>query len=202
MAVQAAPAARAKARQAKTEVGSEREVAREPARQGVESGYYDADGNPLRRKNPTHRFQHDFHPSEIPEGFEYQWIRHTVHGDPSDSELFDMQENGWRAVPHKRHANRFAPTIVEGSILKDKGCITRQGQLLVERRKELCDEARLQMKRDADSAIGDQFRRFSVPLPENVQRMGLSGAGAVARHTNDIENVRPEFKPKHELAID
>ena len=197
MAVQAPPVARSKARQAKTEAIPEREIVREPARQQAQSGYFDRDGNPLVRKNPTFRNQFDFEAREVPEGYEYQWIRHTVHGDPSDSELFDMQENGWRPVPHERHKNRFAATVVDG-----KGCITRQGQLLVERPKGMSDEARRQMKREADAAIGDQFRRFSVPLPENVQRMGLTGAGAVARQTNDIENVRPEFKPKHELAID
>ena len=201
MAVQAAPV-RAKARQAKTEGPSPREMVREPVREPVQSGYYDADGNPLARKNPNFRFQHDFAPHEIPEGMEYQWIRHSVHGDASDSELFDMQENGWRAVPQRRHAQRFAPTVVEASVLNDKGCIMRQGQLLVERPKTMCDEARLQQKRDADAAIKSQFDRFAVPLPDNVQRMGLSGRSAVARQTNDIENVRPEFKPKHELAID
>ena len=197
MAVQASPAARTKVRQAKTETVPEREVVREPARQSAQSGYYDRDGNPLVRKNPNFRNQFDFEPREVPEGYEYQWIRHSVHGDTSDSELFDMQENGWRPVPHERHKNRFAPTLVEG-----KGCITRQGQLLVERPWGMSEEARRQMKRDADAAIGDQFRRFAVPLPENVQRMGLAGAGQFARQTNDIETVRPEFKPKHELAID
>src|SRR6185369_1579353 len=113
---------------------------------------------------------------EIPPGMEYQWIRHTVHGDPSDSELFDMQENGWRAVPHDRHAARFAPTMVEASILKNKGCIMRGGQLLVERTTTMCEEARRQQKRDADAAIQGQFQRFAVPLPDNVRAMGLSGS--------------------------
>jgi hypothetical protein len=201
MAVQAAPA-RTKARQAKTEGASERPVAREAARDHVDSGYVDNDGNPLVRKNPNYRFQHDFAPEEIPPGMEYQWIRHTVHGDPSDSELFDMQENGWRAVPHKRHAHRFAPTVIEASVLKDKGCIMRQGQLLVERPTALCDEARRQQKRDADAAIQGQFQRFAVPLPDNVRAMGLSGRPGVARQTDDVGSVRPEFQPKHELAID
>ncbi len=203
MAVQAAPA-RIKARQAKTEVAPERPVAREAARDAVDTGYYDADGNRIARKNPNFRFQHDFDKSEIPEGMEYQWIRHTVHGDPSDSELFDMQENGWRAVPHARHKNRFAATIIEASVLKDKGCIMRQGQLLVERPKSMCDEARYQQKRDADAAINAQFQRFAVALPESVQRMGLSqkNSGTFARPTEDSGTVRPEFQPKHELAID
>lgn len=202
MAVQSAPVARTKARQAKAEQQPERDVGRAPAREALQSGYYDADGNPLTRKNPTFRQQFDFAPDEIPPGMEYQWIRHTVHGDPSDSELFDMQENGWRPVAHKRHATRFAMTEIAGSVLKDKGCIMRQGNLLVERPKSMCDEARLQQKREADAAVGQQFHRFSVPLPENVQRMGLASRGAVARQTNDVETVRPEFKPKHELAID
>jgi hypothetical protein len=32
--------------------------------------------------------------------------------------------------------------------------------------------------------------------------MGYAGRGAIARQSNDVETVRPEFKPRHELAID
>ena len=227
MAVQSAPA-RAKARLPKTQARPEpkesatdaqvaalqakiaemearlapRPAAREPVREVKDTGYYDADGNPIARKAPVFRNKRHFEPHEIPEGMEYQWIRHTVHGDPSDSELFDMQENGWRAVPHKRHANRFGETIIEASILRDKGCIVDRGDLLVERPKSMCDEARLQQKREADAAVGNQFRQFSVPLPDNVRQMGLQSRGGVARQMDDVQTVRQDFKPKHELSIE
>ena len=154
--------------------------------------FRDRDGNVLSRKNKGPRNEFDFSPAEVPEGYEYQWIRHTVYGDPSDSELFEMQENGWRPVPHERHATRFALTELHG-----KGCILRKGQLLVERPLTLSDEARRDDKRSADGAIGDQFRRFSVPLPDNVRNMGLASRGSVARKSDDVFSVRDDVIPKH-----
>lgn len=195
MATQAAP--RARARSAKSEAPAAREPAREIARQQLDSGYFDRDGNPLTRKNPTFRNEYDFSPAEVPEGWAYQWIRHTVHGDPESSELFDMQENGWRPVPHERHKNRFAPTFLDG-----KACITRKGQLLVERPMGMNIDAQRQQKRDADAQIGDQFKRFAVPLPDNVRAMGLDGRGSIARQSDDVGQVRGDFMPKHELAIE
>lgn len=202
MAIQAAP--RAKAR-AKAEPVAPQRAAAPIGHNSGDGRYYDREGNPLTRKNPGYRNEFDFKPGEVPEGWEYQWIRHTVHGDPSESELFDMQENGWRPVPHTRHANRFAPgELNKGDLEKYEGknaCILRKGQLLVERPKGLCDEARTQQKREADAAIGQQFRRFAVPLPDNVQRMGLESRGGVARQMDDVQSVRADMKPKYELEI-
>jgi hypothetical protein len=206
MAIQSASGAapRTHARAAKSEAQAlrdeppARETHRAPAREQVTSGYFDREGNPLTRKNPTFRNEYDFQPGEVPEGWAYQWIRHTVHGDPSESELFSMQENGWRPVPHERHKNRFAPTFLEG-----KACITRRGQLLVERPVGMNVDAERAQKREADAQIGDQFKRFAVPLPDNVRAMGLQGRDSIAnRQTEDVGQVRGEFMPKRELAIE
>jgi hypothetical protein len=208
MATQAA--ARPRARQAKTEAAAQpgvghnsREEVRETARDKVLSGYFDRDGNPISRKNPTYRNEFDFHPDEIPEGWVYQWIRHTVYGDPSFSELWEMQENGWRPVPYRRHANRFAPAYLSKAdeAAEKNGCIMRREQLLVERPVGMNQEAFRQQQRDANGQIGDQFKRFSVPLPDNVRDMGLEGRGSIARKTNDVGQVRGDYMPKHNLEI-
>jgi hypothetical protein len=93
---------------------SVREPARVEARSQPSTGYFDRDGNPIMRKNPTYRDEFNFREDEIPEGYAYQWIRLRVHGQGGDdfSELHDMQENGWRPVPHERHKGRFGPTFL------------------------------------------------------------------------------------------
>jgi hypothetical protein len=205
-----AVAARAPTRKVKAQIAAEaqepvREVERAPAREPRITGYVDREGNPLTRKNPSYRNEFDFKPGEVPEGWVYQWIRHTVHGDPEYSELFDMQENGWRPVPHSRHAGRFAPYFLEGT---DKtkaanACIYRRGNLLVERPVGLNEEAFNEQQREANSQVSTQFGSLNVPLPDNVRAMGIEPRRGVARqHTNDVGQVRADYMPKHDLAID
>lgn len=192
-------ATRAKARATRETIAEEKPIVREPVREAQQSGYFDENGNPLvRRRKGGARNDFDFHSSEIPEGWDYQWIRHTVHGDAQDSEIFDMMENGWRPVPHERHASRFAKTDVNG-----KGCIMRQGQLLVERPMHLTQEARAEDQRRANDQMRGQFQRFNVELPDNVRGMGINPGRPVARQqTDDVFSVRQDAMPKHEIAID
>jgi hypothetical protein len=205
-----AVAARAPSRKVKAEIAAEaqapvRTAERAPAREQRITGYVDREGNPLTRKNPSYRNEFDFKEGEVPEGWAYQWIRLTVHGDPEHSEIFDMMENAWRPVPHSRHAGRFAPYFLEGTDKSNakNACIVRRGQLLVERPIGLNEEALAEQKREANSQVNTQFGSLNVPLPDNVRGMGLEARPGIARRqTNDIGQVRSDFMPKHQLAID
>lgn len=190
-------AVRAKARPVRETAAEERPIVRETVAAAA-TQFWDENGLPTVRKNkggPQNEW--DFAPHEIPEGVTYQWIRHSTHGDASESELFSMQENGWRPVPWERHKTRFGKSELDG-----RGCIMRRGQLLVERRKELTEEAMLEQKRAADAAIKGQFAQFGVSLPENVAAMGLKAQKGVARQQDDVFSVREDAMPKHEIAID
>jgi hypothetical protein len=121
-----------------------------------------------------------------------------VHGDPAKSELLSMQANGWRPVPWERHQDRF-----ERSDLRGRGCIMLEGQLLVERRRELTEEALMEQRRAANAQMQTQFSQFSVALPENARAMGMNPGNSVARkQTDDVFSVRQDAMPKHEIAID
>ncbi len=96
-----------------------------------------------------------FHiPAELIEpGWEMQWAAVSCKGDTEillDQNLM-FAENGWRPVPSNRPGfhGRYMP---EGH----KGSIVRGGQMLMERPKALCDEARLEDKRAAIQQVRDR----------------------------------------------
>ena len=191
-------AVRAKARSVR-ETAAEH---REPVREVVNSAptqFWDADGLPTVRKNKNGiENEWDFKQHEIPDGVTYQWIRHTVHGDPGRSELLSMQQNGWRPVPWERHQDRFPRSDLQG-----RGCILMEGQLLVERRASLTQEALQEQKRKADSQIKETFSQFGVQLPDSARGMGINPGNAVARQqSDDVFSVRQDAMPKHQIAID
>jgi hypothetical protein len=90
-------------------------------------------------------------PEIIPVGWEYQWNLDSVNGNKevvSDQALV-FWENGWRPVPANRHPGRFTPVGTKGKII-------RGGQILMERPKALCDEARAEMVTKARKQMSDR----------------------------------------------
>jgi len=87
----------------------------------------------------------------IPDLWEYQWNAVSVAGN--SEVLLDtnhmMFQNGWRPVPAERYAGTLVP---RGS----KGNIIRGQQMLMERPKALCDEARAEDIRNAQQLISDR----------------------------------------------
>jgi hypothetical protein len=91
----------------------------------------------------------------IPRGWEYQWNAVSSYGN---KEIFqsvnnEMLQNGWRPVPAQRHDGHYMPRGHAGDIVV-------RGQMLMERPKALCDEARdehenraRQQMRDRDDAL-------------------------------------------------
>lgn len=134
---------------------SARTVAREPARTPARNSVEGRDGEMLSRKRQSGADIFDIPAVLIPKGWEYQWVAVSVHGDTElveDQNLL-MAENGWRPVPHSRHASRFK----EGKGADGKsGCIIRGKQMLMERPKSMCDEARAEEVAIAKRLISDR----------------------------------------------
>jgi hypothetical protein len=146
----------------------------------------------------------------IPEGWEYQWAAISVTGNTEillDQNLM-MAENGWRPVPSDRYPGRFMP---EGH----KGNIVRGGQMLMERPKSLCDEARAEDIRNAKQLISD--RNDSLKLTNVAKGLGsgyeMSGRqrGTGGRiqmsidkgvYADDAGNIASIPKPQYQLADD
>lgn len=177
--------------------GPAREPSRSPARAaGVVLG---RDGEELSRKRTSTKDIFDVPKDLIEEGWEYQWCAVTVTGNSEilmDQNLM-MLENGWRAVPASRHKGRFMPAGHSGSII-------RGGQMLMERPKDLCDQARAEDVRNAKQLISDRNDALKLSgvkkaLPEGFQMSNrYRGTGGDMRMSIDPALDIP--MPQHQLA--
>lgn len=74
-------------------------------------------------------------PESIPEGWTYEWKRHTVYGQEDPAYQVQLAREGWSAVPSSRHPAMMPVGSSEAVILR-KGCI------LMECPKEIIEERR------------------------------------------------------------
>lgn len=78
----------------------------------------------------------------IPDGWDYEWKRRTVYGKEDPSYQVSIARAGWEEVPADRHPS-FMPKGWNGSTIE------RDGLVLMERPKEISDEARRRDQRNA-----------------------------------------------------
>jgi hypothetical protein len=145
-----------------------------------------------------------FHvPAEIiPPNWEYQWCPDSVNGNKeivSDQALV-FWENGWRPVPADRHPGRYTPVGTKGDIL-------RGGQILMERPKALCDEARAEMVSKARKQMSDRAESLmggKANMRGSMQGGFEMNAGKYRGTGGDLRiSVDPAFDvpaPQHPLA--
>lgn len=123
-------------------------------------------------------------PSDIPEGWSYEWKRRTVLGAEDPAYQVALARAGWEPVPTSRHPS-YMP------MGGDYPFIERKGMILMERPMEITDDARdaelrkarmqvRQKEAQLNSAEGGQFERTnkdqslvkvrksyeSIPIPE------------------------------------
>lgn len=91
--------------------------------------------------------------SKQPPNTDYQWKRVSIWGKPDEEHQINMAANGWTPVPADRH-----PELAGLKATKDQ-FIVRGGQMLMERGKELTQQARLDDKARADEQIKTQLHR-------------------------------------------
>lgn len=72
-------------------------------------------------------------PSDIPEGWTYEWKRHTVYGAEDPAYQVQLARSGWSAVPASRHPSMMPHNTTESVIL-------RKGLILMECPTEIVDE--------------------------------------------------------------
>jgi hypothetical protein len=97
----------------------------------------------------TNGNEFDFPLHEIPDGWEYQWKRHSTVGLENTRYLADLDQRGWKPVPASRHPNQSALGYTGDTIL-------RKGMILMELPKVLSDEFRSLEKREADRIMADK----------------------------------------------
>lgn len=94
-------------------------------------------------------------PEIVPEGYQYGWVLHSVHGEVMPKYMIDSRKVGWSEVPASRHPEmvfQAAPGTNPGI----NGCIWVDGSILMERRleyKQREDAAKLRRNRDILSSM-------------------------------------------------
>lgn len=126
-------------------------------------------------------------PDLVQAGWELQWCAVSVVGNTEilmDQNLM-FAENGWRPVPSDRYPGRFMPVGHKGSII-------RGGQMLMERPKVLCDEARAEDIRNARQLISD--RNESLKL-SGVKKGMADGFEMSGKYRGTGGNVKMSIDP-------
>jgi hypothetical protein len=181
---------RAYARQA-TRQEQPRDLAREPARDGVV--VQGRDGEVLSRKNKDVGDPFYVDPRIIPKGWDYQWNTYTVHGQIAVDEQVNMHANGWRAVPASRHPGLYVPVGEQGAIIK-------KGLRLEERPKAMSEEARQEEYAKAYGRMRDatDSLRLTSKLPQGMEiSKKYRGTGGDVRISTDrySDIPAPSYQP-------
>ena len=114
---------------------------------------------------------------EIPDGWTYEWKRHTTYGQEDPAYQIQLARSGWEAVPATRHPWMMPHNTSSQTILR-KGMILMQcpTEIIEERKIAELRKARLQVKHKEAQIAG---------TPEGTM-------------TRDDARVRPQIKKSFE----
>ena len=77
----------------------------------------------------------------IPEGWSYEWKRHTIFNQEDPAYAVQLAREGWEPVSVQKHPQMMPSNWT-------KGTIERKGMILMERPREICEEvARIEQRR-------------------------------------------------------
>ena len=117
-------------------------------------------------------------PAIIPDGWSYEWKRHTLLGREDPSYQVSLARAGWEAVPAKRHPEMM-PLNSTATIIE------RKGNILMERPMSLTIEAR-----------DVELRRARNQVRAKEQQLASTPDGTMTRdHARVRPNVKKSFEP-------
>jgi hypothetical protein len=121
-------------------------------------------------------------PSIVPPGWVYEWKRYAVAGQVDHNYQAQLARVGrWIPVLAENHDGVFLPPGSKGSIIID-------GLILMERPVELHNEARREMKADADSPMLRARKERGLQIPSGVT--GVSTETAAAQQASFVNTTR------------
>jgi len=96
--------------------------------------------------------------SIIPDGWSYEWKMLEVLGKQDPSYQVNLARKGWEAVPRSRHPEMMPDNYAGNTIVRD-------GMMLMERPKEITDEARAKENKAArDQVRGKEEQLGAAPV--------------------------------------
>jgi hypothetical protein len=123
--------------------------------------------------------QYHIDPNIVPQGWSYEWKRKTIYNQEDPSYQIRLADAGWTPVPATRDA-RHKAMMPTGHYVT----IERDGMILMERPKELTDEAK---------AI--ELRRARNQVRSKEQQLSNTPDGTMTR---EDARVRPQVKKSYE----
>jgi hypothetical protein len=116
--------------------------------------------------------------NEVPEGWSYEWKRKLVLGKPDPAYEVELARKGWEPVPLSRHPHMMPV----GSAIE---FVERDGMILMERPKELTDEAK-----------DVEVRRARSQVRQKEQQLAATPDGTMTRdHPSARPNLRKGYEP-------
>lgn len=141
---------------------------REPIRQTMRDSERTPSGRIKNLSNDIFWYDQAKQPREM----DYQWIRETIVGKPDEkNEMGRMMMNGWTPVPADRHPER-------GIGFKAGEQIRAGGQILMERPREMTEEAQ---QEDYDRAVRQ--------VTDNFHRLQLDDKDMLPKHRRDGKSL-------------
>jgi hypothetical protein len=93
-------------------------------------------------------------PVDVPDGFTYEWKRHTTLGAQDPSYQVSLSQYGWEPVPVSRHP-QFMPSGWKGQMIE------REGMVLYERPAAITEKIRERDRREAMAPIQGMKEKLS-----------------------------------------
>lgn len=106
-------------------------------------------------------------PSEIPDGWDYEWKREAVYGASDPAYEVATRRAGWEPVDASRHPS-YMPQGAHGPI-------RRKGLVLMERPKEISDEAKARELRKARLQVRAKEEQLSAAPNGQFERQKSDG---------------------------
>lgn len=117
-------------------------------------------------------------PNDIPDGWDYEWKAKFVMGQEQATHILALRRAGWEEVPTHRHPS-YMPM---GS---DMPYIERKGMVLMERPKEITDEARSR-----------ELRKARLQVRHKEEQLNAATSGQFDRNNKDqsLVNIRKSYE--------
>ena len=139
-------------------------VAPAPEREPVHEAAHGEARRTRRRKTSVQDDMFYIPVEEIPEGSSYEWKRWSIHGQEDPFYIAQLREQGgWEPVNPKRHLTWVPPGYSQPHIIKG-------GQILMERPKELTNEARAEQRQLANRQVREAEQRLGMTPKDTLTR--------------------------------
>ena len=117
-------------------------------------------------------------PNDIPDGWDYEWKARFVMNQEQATHILALRRAGWEEVPTSRHPS-YMP------MNSDAPYIERKGMVLMERPKEITDDARAR-----------ELRKARLQVRHKEEQLNSAAGGQFDRNNKDqsLVNIRKSYE--------